>query len=200
MMWPRLRLLHELLSPDGSFWMTLDDNEVARARAMLDEIFGQSNFVATCIWHKADSPKNTAKYFSSDHDYVLVYAKDKSAWRPNFIPRSEEMLARYRNPDKDRRGAWMISDLDARNYYSKGTYPIQIPGGALIPGHQRVGTGRFQRRSSGSLMPTAGSGGARMENRHRTSSGFYVRFVTASYRRPCGRGRRSAAPDTPRQN
>ena len=134
MMWPRLRLLHELLSPNGSFWMTIDDNEFSRARDMLDEIFTESNFVATCIWHKADSPKNTAKYFSSDHDYVIVYAKDKVMWRPNLLPRSDAMIARYQNPDKDKRGVWMLSDLDARNYYSKGVYPIQIPGGALIPG------------------------------------------------------------------
>ena len=77
MMYPRLRLLHELLSEDGSFWMTLDDNEVHRARDMLDDIFGEQNFVATCIWHKIFSPKNTAQFFSEDHDYLLVYAKNK---------------------------------------------------------------------------------------------------------------------------
>ena len=137
MMWPRLKLLYELLSEDGTFWMTLDDNEAGRARQILDEIFGDQNFIATCIWHKADSPKNTAQHFSVDHDYLFVYAKDKSLWRPNLLPRSESMIARYQNPDNDPRGSWMISDLDARNFYSKGTYPIQIPGGELIPGPPR---------------------------------------------------------------
>lgn len=75
MMWPRLRLLHELLGEGGSIWITLDDNEVHQARAMLDAIFGIQNFIACCIWHKMDSPKNTAEHFSVDHDYVLVYAK-----------------------------------------------------------------------------------------------------------------------------
>jgi adenine-specific DNA-methyltransferase len=137
MMWPRLRMLHELLAETGSFWMTIDDNEMHRSRSMLDEIFGEHNFVAACIWHKSDSPKNTAQHFSVDHDYVLVYAKNKSIWRPNLVPRTEAMLARYTNPDNDPRGVWMTGDLDARNYYSKGTYPIQIPGGELIPGPPR---------------------------------------------------------------
>ncbi len=134
MMWPRLVLLRELLSERGSLWMTLDDNEVHRARMMLDEIFGDDNFVATCIWHKADSPKNTAQYFSEDHDYVLVYSKSRAAFSLNLLPRSDEMLARYKNPDNDPRGPWMVSDLDARNFYSKGTYSITTPKGRLISG------------------------------------------------------------------
>ncbi len=68
LMWPRLRLLYELLSEQGSIWITLDDHEIHRARAILDELFGEQNFVATCIWHKVYSPKNSAKYFSEDHD------------------------------------------------------------------------------------------------------------------------------------
>jgi adenine-specific DNA-methyltransferase len=134
MMWPRLVLLRELLSERGSIWITLDDNEVHRARMVLDEIFGADNFVATCIWHKADSPKNTAQYFSEDHDYVLVYAKSIDSFSLNLLPRSEEMLARYKNPDNDPRGPWMISDLDARNFYSKGVYPIETPKGRVISG------------------------------------------------------------------
>src|SRR5690606_31576524 len=80
MMWPRLQLLRELLSDQGSIWITLDDNEAARAKVMLDELFGEEHFVACCSWHKMDSPKNTAIQFSEDHDYVLVYAKTASQW------------------------------------------------------------------------------------------------------------------------
>ncbi|MFN3625048.1 MAG: site-specific DNA-methyltransferase [Hyphomicrobium sp.] len=134
MMWPRLRLLHELLSDRGSIWITLDDNEAHHARAALDEIFGDQNFVATCVWHKMDSPKNTARHFSVDHDYILVYAKNKEAWRVNLVGRTEEMIARYQNPDNDPRGPWIISDLDARNYYSEGKYPITTPTGRVISG------------------------------------------------------------------
>ncbi|WP_085885901.1 site-specific DNA-methyltransferase [Oceanibacterium hippocampi] len=149
MMWPRLRLLHELLSNDGSIWITLDDNEVHRAREMLDEIFGEGNHVATCIWHKVFSPKNTAQYFSEDHDYLLVYAKNKEIWRPNLLARTEEMEARYSNPDNDPRGPWTSGDLSARNYYSEGTYPIMTPAGRKIDGppkgmYWRVSETRFK--------------------------------------------------------
>lgn len=148
MMWPRLVLLKELLSERGSLWMTLDDNEMHNAKAALDEIFGAENFVATCIWHKMDSPKNTAEYFSEDHDYLLVYAKKKSDWSLNLLPRSEAMLARYKNPDNDPRGVWLLSDLAARNFYAQGVYPITTRTGRVIEGppsgsYWRVSRARF---------------------------------------------------------
>jgi adenine-specific DNA-methyltransferase len=132
MMYPRLRMLHELLGDAGSIWITLDDNEIHRARAILDDIFGEQNFVANCIWHKNYSPKNTAQFFSEDHDYLLIYAKDKNVWRPNLLERTEEMEARYSNLDKDPRGPWKPGDMSARNYYSEGTYPITCPSGRVI--------------------------------------------------------------------
>ncbi|MHB1409294.1 MAG: site-specific DNA-methyltransferase [Acidovorax defluvii] len=134
MMWPRLVLLRELMSDSGSIWITLDDNEVHRARMVLDEIFGADNFVATCIWQKNFSPKNTAQFFSEDHDYVLVYAKDKRVWRPNLLERTAEMDARYSNPDNHPRGPWTSGDLSARNYYSEGTYPVTAPSGRVFDG------------------------------------------------------------------
>ena len=134
MMWPRLVLLRELLSESGSIWITLDDNEVHRARMVLDEIFGADNFIATCIWHKMDSPKNTAEHFSVDHDYLMVYAKKAEDWTLNLLPRTEGMLARYQNPDNDPRGPWLLSDLDARNAYSKGLYAITTPTGRVVEG------------------------------------------------------------------
>ena len=134
MMWSRLRLLHELLSDEGSIWITLDDNEMHRAREVLDEIFGEENFVAVCIWHKMDSPKNTAEFLSVDHDYVLVYAKRIEEFEVNLLPRSDEMKARYKNPDNDPRGPWLLSDLAARNEYSAGRYPITTASGKVIPG------------------------------------------------------------------
>ncbi|MBS0482606.1 MAG: site-specific DNA-methyltransferase, partial [Proteobacteria bacterium] len=153
MMWPRLKLLHELLSTDGSIWITLDDNEIAHARAMMDEIFGEQNFVATAIWHKADSPKNTAQYFSVDHDYVLIYARSLEDWEPNLMPRTDAMAARYQNPDNDPRGPWLLSDLAARNVYSQGLYPITTKTGRVIPGppagsYWRVSKENFDRLDS----------------------------------------------------
>lgn len=88
MMFPRLRLLHELLAPTGSLWVTLDDNEVHRAISMLDEIFGADQHIATLIWKRMDSPsRNEAeRAFSTYHDYLLLYAKDADEVRltPQF--------------------------------------------------------------------------------------------------------------------
>jgi adenine-specific DNA-methyltransferase len=134
MMWPRLVLLRELLSERGSLWMTLDDNEVHRARLIIDEIFGEDAFIANVVWQKNYSPKNTAQFFSEDHDHVLVIAKDRNIWRPGLLARTEEMEARYSNPDNDPRGDWKPSDLSARNYYSEGTYDIDCPGGRHLKG------------------------------------------------------------------
>ena len=134
MMWPRLVLLKELLAETGSIWITLDNNEVHRARMMLDEIFGEEAFIANVVWQKNYAPKNTAQFFSEDHDNVLVVAKNRALWRPRLLERTAEMEARYSNPDNDPRKEWKPSDLSARNYYSEGTYAIECPGGRIIDG------------------------------------------------------------------
>lgn len=134
MMYPRLYLARNLLREDGVIFISIDDNEVENLRRMCDEIFGEENFIANIIWHKMDSPKNSAKYFSEDHDYILLYARNAEVWRPNLLPRSEKMVERYKNPDNDPRGPWLLGDLAARNYYGKGMYKIQTPSGKVIPG------------------------------------------------------------------
>ena len=134
MMYPRLALARNLLRTDGVIFMTIDDHEVHNLRLLMDEVFGPENFVASCIWQKVFSPKNSARHFSEDHDYILVYARNAAEWEPHPLPRTEEMEARYKNPDDDPRGPWTSSDLSARNYYSKGTYPIVTPSGRPISG------------------------------------------------------------------
>lgn len=129
MMYPRLFLAGQLLKDDGVIFVSIDDNEYHNLRRLMNEVFGEENFVATIIWQKIFSPKNTAMYFSEDHDYILVYAKNKTVWRPNSLPRTEEANARYDNPDNDPRGAWVAGDPCARNYYSKGTYSVTNPSG-----------------------------------------------------------------------
>ena len=106
MMWPRLRLLHELLADDGSFWMTLDDNEFHRAKQLMDEIFGEENCVATIAWESKVSPANDAKYFSDDFDYLLCYAKNKDEWKITGLERSKGQSSYFSNPDNDPRGEW----------------------------------------------------------------------------------------------
>ena len=134
MMYPRLKLARNLLRDDGVIFASIADQEIHNLRSAMDEIFGPENFIATVIWHKMDSPKNTAIHFSEDHDYVLVFAKEAEAWQPNGLDRTEAMIARYKNPDNDPRGVWLLSDLAARNFYAQGRYAITTKGGKIIPG------------------------------------------------------------------
>ncbi len=108
MMWPRLRLLYELLGQGGSIWITLDDNEIHRARAMLDGIFGEQNFIANISWIKRYTRSNNAKMFYSLKDNLLVYRKS-AALSVIKEPRSQAADDGYSNPDEDHRGPWMTS-------------------------------------------------------------------------------------------
>lgn len=130
----RLKLAKAMLKEKGVIFISIDDNEQAALKLLCDEVFGEENFIATVIWQKIDSPKNTAIHFSDDHEYVLIYSKNKAVWRPNRLPRNEDMIARYKNPDNDPRGPWLLSDMSARNYYSLGKYPITTPSGRIIDG------------------------------------------------------------------
>jgi len=102
-------------------------------------LFGRQNFLATIIWQKVFAPKNTARHFSEDHDFIIVYGKYAESWMPNPMERTEKQDKAYRNPDGDPRGPWKPSDVAARNYYSRGTYAIKCPGGRVIDG-PRPGT------------------------------------------------------------
>ncbi len=134
MMLPRLELLRDLLSEDGSIWVTIDDNEAHYLKVLMDEVFGRGNFVANVVWRKNYAPKSSARHFSEDHDHLLVYAKHGDSWVPNPMPRSEKQDKAYKNPDNDPRGLWRPNNLAARNFYSKGTYPITCPSGRVIDG------------------------------------------------------------------
>ena len=134
MLYPRLRLAKNLLSTDGAIFVSIADHEVHNLRMIMNEIFGAANFVATIIWQKVYSPKNSARHFSEDHDYVVVYARNADIWTPVLLPRTSEMEARYSNPDNDPRGVWKSADLSARNFYGAGTYSITCPSGRVIDG------------------------------------------------------------------
>ena len=134
MIWPRLELLRDLLAEDGSIWVSIDDNEAHYLKVIMDEVFGRSNFIDTVIWRKNYSPKSSARHFSSDHDYILVFARDPDSFQPNLMPRTERQNKAYKNPDNDPRGPWKTSDLSARNPYSLGKYSITTPSGRVIEG------------------------------------------------------------------
>ena len=80
MMYPRLELLRELLSEDGSIWVSIDDNEGHYLKVIMDEVFGRGNFVANIIWQKKYSPQNDAEFFSAMHDHIFVFAKNSRQW------------------------------------------------------------------------------------------------------------------------
>lgn len=134
MIYPRLYLARNLLRDDGAIFISIDEHEVDNLRKVCNEVFGEENFVTTIIWQKVYSPKNSARQFSEDHDYIVIYARTSDTWRPSLLPRTAEMESRYKNPDNDGRGPWKPGGLDARNYYSLGTYSVRCPGGRLIPG------------------------------------------------------------------
>ena len=130
--YPRLQLLKNLLKEDGSIWISVDDSEAHYLKVICDEVFGRENFVANVIWQKKYSPQNDAKWLSDNHDHVLVYARDKKTWRPNLLPRSAAMDARYKNPDNDSRGVWKSSDLSVKTFSKLGSYPITTPSGRVV--------------------------------------------------------------------
>jgi adenine-specific DNA-methyltransferase len=106
MMSDRLNLSQNISSESGVLFGTIDDNEFDNFKKVLDRQFGPANFVTSVAWNKKISPSNDATWFSNDHDHVFAFAKDKSKWRPNRLPRSEEQKEYYRNPDDDQRGPW----------------------------------------------------------------------------------------------
>lgn len=131
MMYPRINLLKDLLSEDGTIFVSIDDDEGHYLKAMMDEIFGRENFVANIIWEKKYSPQNDARWLSDSHDHILLYAKNKNTWRPNLLPRTEAMDKRYKNPDNDPRGLWKPSDLSVKSYSASTDFPITTPSGRI---------------------------------------------------------------------
>ncbi|MEK6210899.1 MAG: site-specific DNA-methyltransferase [Pseudomonadota bacterium] len=107
--------LRSLLREDGSLWMHIDDAEMPVARQILDRVFGPANFVATIVWQKSVSRDNRVD-IATTHEYVLVYARNRRAFRASShkLPGTPEQLARYKNPDNDPRGPWTSGDLTAK--------------------------------------------------------------------------------------
>lgn len=129
LMKPRLELLRTLLADDGSIWISIDDDESHYLKVLCDMVFGRRNFVSNVIWEKKFSPQNDAKWLSDSHDHILVYAKNKEIWRPNLLPRTAEMDARYKNLDNDPRGVWTSGDLLRKDVQQSGVYTITTPSG-----------------------------------------------------------------------
>ncbi|MFH1934995.1 MAG: site-specific DNA-methyltransferase, partial [Pseudomonadota bacterium] len=132
MMTPRLKLLRELLTEDGAIFISIDDNEQHRLRMLMDDVFGEENFITNIIWQKKYSPSNDAKYISDMHDFVVLYAKNIDLWKRNLLPRGEAQDKRYKNPDNDPRGRWKVSGLDVKTYSESYDYEITTPSGRKV--------------------------------------------------------------------
>jgi adenine-specific DNA-methyltransferase len=131
----RLELIHKLLSHDGSLWITIDDNEAHYLKILCDEIFGRNNFIATIIWEKRTSRENR-RVFSFNHDYILVFARDKAAFEEirNPVELSQDVLDRYKNPDNDPRGPWQSVSANAQAGHATPSqfYKLRLPSGREI--------------------------------------------------------------------
>jgi len=129
MMHPRLELLRELLAEDGSIWAIIDDDEGHYLKVMMDEIFGRKNFVANVVWQKKHTRANDARLLSDNHDHLLVYAKSKTDWKINRLPRTQRQDKRFSNPDNDPRGPWSSGPLQVKTPSANYIYAIENPAG-----------------------------------------------------------------------
>jgi adenine-specific DNA-methyltransferase len=132
MIYPRLVLARNLLRDDGVIFISIDDGEVAQLRKICDEVFGESNFVASIVWERAYSPVNLKKHFSESHDYIVCYANNITNLTCNGLSRSEDANNRYSNPDNDARGVWKSSDLSVGPAIASNIYEIITPSGRKV--------------------------------------------------------------------
>ena len=127
LIYPRLKVARDLLSEDGVIFISIDENEIQNLRKVTDEIFGESNFISQLGWQKVYSPKNQARYFSNDYEFILCYCRDITKFSINMLPRTEAMNARYKNPDNDPRGPWKAGDCVGAGVRSRGYYEVISP-------------------------------------------------------------------------
>lgn len=132
MMYPRLKLLQKLLADDGAIFISIDDNEQANLKLICDEILGINNFVTSIIWQRAYAPVSLNKYFSTNHDFLLCYAKNKIKFTVNKLPRSEKQNKDYKNPDNDYRGPWKSGNPSVGPAVEKNIYEIVCPSGRVV--------------------------------------------------------------------
>jgi len=149
MMFPRLTLLREFLGQDGAIFVSIDDEEMWTLRAIMDDIFGRRNFIATIVWEKSYTPNQTAKFISDNHDYLLAYARNADNYRMGKLGRSNEQEAKFKNPDNDPRGPWKAENLSAGKFYSTGQFQITGQTGKVFtppPGrYWRCNEGQYEK-------------------------------------------------------
>lgn len=128
----RLEILWQLLSDDGVFWISVDDNESHYAKILADQIFGRRNFITNIIWQKKHTRANDAKFFSNNHDHILCFTKNKDAFKRNLLPRPKQLSDGYKNIDSDPRGPWSSQPLQVKTPSQTGIYEILTPSGRRV--------------------------------------------------------------------
>lgn len=129
----RLEIAWELLSFDGTIWISIDDYESHYLKVLADNVFGRENFLNEVIWQRAYAPINLKKTFSRSHDTILVYAKNNSSDKElNRIPRKEQMIDSYKNPDNDPRGPYKADNFSVGPAIEKNIYEITTPSGRKV--------------------------------------------------------------------
>jgi len=131
MMWPRLQLLKDLLAEDGAIFVSIDDNEVHRLRAVMDEIFGEQNFLANFVWQSKDTPGNNSVGIAETHNHIVFYRKSELC-SITMLERNEEQLANYSNPDGDKRGDWLPTPLTRAEFRERDYYAIPNKAGKKV--------------------------------------------------------------------
>ena len=132
LMRPRLDIMKKILAKEGSIWISIDDDERDYLKVLCDEIFGRQNFIASIIWEKKHTRSNDAKFFSDNHDYILIYAKSKIDFKLNLLPRSTLKSNTYKNIDNDPRGPWSSGPCHVKTPNEKDIYEIETPGGRKV--------------------------------------------------------------------
>ena len=128
----RLVLLRNLLSDDGSIWISIDADESHYLKVLCDEIFGRKNFIDEVIWQRAFAPVNLKKTISRSHDAILVYSKDSEGFILNGLKRSKTQLQTYKNLDNDPRGPWTSADCTVGPAVEEKLYELTTPSGRKI--------------------------------------------------------------------
>lgn len=134
-MFQRLTLAKDLLTQDGVIFVSIDDNEVASLRLLMDRIFGEGNFLANIIWQKRTSP-DARLNLGPAHDFIIVFAKSIIDLKPtlNKIPLSIERTNAFKNIDNDARGAWASVDMTGQTGHAtkEQFFEIKSPSGMVL--------------------------------------------------------------------
>ncbi len=128
MMYPRLVFLRELLAEDGVIFVSIDDNEVHHLRMMLDEVLGSENFIAQLIWKNKKGGGNDSKHIATEHEYILMYAKDRLNVDSLFYSYNDEYVTRYKEEDSEGKFYWDTFKRKSGKQY----YPITCPDGTVL--------------------------------------------------------------------